>query len=136
MSGAIIAMQTFGNRPGCRISALELEDVEAGVTIDDVHQSAVIHVNVVRLRRVFTRRRLGNEPADLLRRAWIGHIHDAQATGKPCTVKQGIAAFHVFLELMPAETPGGGTAPGRIEFTNREYCQRLDMGGVGDVEGP
>src|SRR5262245_26417517 len=62
-------------RKWCAIPALgpsELEDIEAGVAIADVHEPALVHVHVVGLRRCLAGRRLGNEVADFLRRRRIG----------------------------------------------------------------
>src|SRR4051812_30488747 len=47
----------------CRLSPVELDDIETRVAIDDVNEAALVHVHVVRLRRDFPCGRFGYEPA-------------------------------------------------------------------------
>src|SRR4029079_15981633 len=81
-------------------------------------------------------RRLGYEPADFLRRRRVRDNDDAQSAREPTGKTERVAAFHVPLELMCAETPWRCAAPRRVELAHFEYRQRLDVRGIGNVERP
>ena len=59
--------------------SLELQNVEPRVAVREVDQPALVHVDVVRLRRGLAGGGLGDEPADFLRRRRVGDVDDAQA---------------------------------------------------------
>src|SRR5438270_123101 len=121
--------------PRCRyLAGIELQNVEAGIAIDDVHEPAFIDVDIVGLRRRLARRRLRNEPADFAWRRRIGDVDDPQASREPGAVHE--RAFHVLLELMSAKARRRGAAPGRVELAHFVDRERLNRRDVGDVENP
>src|SRR5258708_233822 len=78
------------------LACVELQNVEAGVAVDEVDEPTLIHIHVVGLRRGLASGGLGDVPAHFLRRERIGDVDDAQAAREPGAVDE--RAFHVLLE--------------------------------------
>src|SRR5687767_8689697 len=105
-------MSSVVSHQSSRIS-LEFEYVESVVAVREIDQAALVHVDVVALRAGLARGGLGDEVADFLGRAGFLDVDDAEPPGEPRAVHQRVAALHVLLELVRAEAPRRGAAPGR-----------------------
>src|SRR5262245_36798570 len=113
--------------------APKFKHIEADIAVDDIGDALVIECHVVGLRRRPPTARLRDEMADLARRERIADVDDAQAAAEP----RGKAdrSGHALAELMRAEARAGRTRERRIELAHLELPERLDVGGIGDVEG-
>ena len=103
------------------------------MAIRRVDQPALIQHHVIGLRRGAPARGLGNEETDLARLIGVCDIDDAQAGREPHRIDE--RAVHRLMILVRAKARTLDTREGRVAFADLEESQRLDRGGIGDIEG-
>src|SRR4029077_16927214 len=102
-----------------------LENIETDIAVGEVDETAIVDLDIVRLRARPAAARLGDKPGDLARRARIGEVGDAQPAAEPGAVDE--AVVHALGELVHTEAPAGSAAVQRIELADLEHRQRLDL---------